>query len=52
MNLQEVNEELRKIDEITVMELLGLTSDDLVDAFFEKVEEEQERLIKYFNDEN
>lgn len=52
MNLQEVNEELRKIDEITVMELLGLTSDDLVDAFFEKVEEEQERLIKYFHDEN
>jgi hypothetical protein len=52
MNLHDLLEELRKVDEITLMELLGVTSDDLVDAFFEKVDEEQERLIKYFNDEN
>lgn len=51
MNLKELNEELRKVDEITVMELLGITSDDLVDAFFENVEEHQDRLIKYFNED-
>jgi len=52
MNLKELLEELRKVEEVTLMELLELTSDDLVDAFFEKVEDEQERLIKYLNDEN
>lgn len=52
MNLNDLNQELRKLDEITVMELLGITSDDLVDAFFENVELHEDRLIKYFNDEN
>lgn len=52
MSLNELLEELRNVEEVQLMELLEINSDDLVDAFFEKVEEEQERLIKYFNDEN
>lgn len=38
---------LREIDEVTLLELLGLTTDDLVDAFLDKINENQGRLLKY-----
>lgn len=37
-------EKLRKVDEIALLELLQLTSDDLVDAFADKVEEYEGRI--------
>ena len=30
---------LRRLDEVSLMELLELTSDDLVDAFLDKIDE-------------
>jgi len=48
MDKIELTEELRKIDEITLMELLNLTSDDLVDAFLDRIDEHYVRLLKYF----
>lgn len=50
MNKLELIEELRKIDEITLMELLELTSIDIVDAFLEKIDDHQVRLTKAVND--
>lgn len=50
MNKLELIEELRKIDEITLMELLELTSTDIVDAFLEKIDDHQVRLTKAVND--
>jgi hypothetical protein len=50
MNKLELIEELRKIDEITLMELLELTSDDIVDAFSDYIEEHQVRLTRALND--
>jgi hypothetical protein len=35
---------LRKVDEVSLLELLNITSDDLVDAFYEKVEERFEYI--------
>jgi hypothetical protein len=50
MNKTELIDELRKIDELTLIELLQLTSDDIVDAFLDKIEENQGKLIKYMYD--
>jgi len=34
-----VLDKLRSLDEVTLMELLEVTSDDLVDAFLERIED-------------
>lgn len=48
LTLQEIKEKLaEEYDEITLLELLNLTSYDLVDAFFERIEERYD----YFNKE-
>ena len=50
MNKIELIESLRLLDEITLMELLNLTSDDLVDAFLDKITENQGKLIQFIYD--
>lgn len=45
--MDELYEELRKMDEITLMELLEITSEELVDAFIDKIEDNKWKLIKY-----
>lgn len=50
MNKTELIESLRRLDEITLMELLNLTSDDLVDAFLDKITENQGKLIQFIYD--
>ncbi len=50
MNKIELIENLRLLDEITLMELLNLTSDDLVDAFLDKITENQGKLIQFIYD--
>lgn len=44
MNKIELLDELKKLDEITLLELLELTSEDLVDAFLEKINDKIEYL--------
>lgn len=50
MNKIELIEQLREVDEVTLLELLGLTSDDIVDAFLDKIAENQGRLIEHVYD--
>lgn len=50
MNKQELLEQLRKEDEVTLLELLELTSDDLVDAFLEQIEDNLERIYRFYGD--
>lgn len=50
MNKTQLIEELKNIDEITLIELLGVTSEDIVDAFLDNIEDNQVKLIKYLND--
>lgn len=46
LTLQEIKEKLaEEYDEITLLEVLNINSFDLVDAFFERIEERYE----YFN---
>ncbi|CAB5222392.1 hypothetical protein UFOVP369_4 [uncultured Caudovirales phage] len=47
----ELCEDLKKLDEITLMELLNLNSEEIVDAFQDKIEDNFERLSKEVNNE-
>jgi hypothetical protein len=42
----EIIDKLRSLDEVSVLDLLGLSSDDLVDAFLDKIDERIERISK------
>ena len=47
----ELCEDLKKLDEITLMELLNLNSEEIVDAFQDKIEDNFESLSKEINNE-
>lgn len=46
LTLEEVKERLAMLDEITLMEILDIHSDDLVEAFEERIEENLDKLMK------
>lgn len=47
----DVYDQLIKLDEITLIELLGITSEDIVDAFRDKIEDNYNRVIRALDDE-
>ena len=50
MSKTELIEELKQIDEVTLLELLQIDTQDLIDAFLDKIDENQSKLIKHIND--
>jgi hypothetical protein len=47
MNLSsELIEKLRQLDELTILELLELTTADLIDAFPDRIEDNYNRVIR------
>jgi len=50
MTKNELIELLKKEDEWTLLELLEVTSEDLVDAFLEKITERFEYVYRHYND--
>ncbi len=50
MNRLELLETLRKLDEITLLELLEVTSEDLIDAFIDKVDDHIDKLYEKATD--
>jgi len=50
LTLEELKERLSSLDEITLMEILDIHSDELVEAFEDKIEEEQDKLKRMLND--
>ena len=46
----EIIEELRKLDEVTVLELLEINTDDLVDAFLDKIEDNKTKVLNWLYD--
>ena len=48
--LHEILIRLKTIEETELLDLLGITSDQLVEAFQDDIEEEKEKYIKYLND--
>lgn len=49
-NKTELIELLRGLDEVTLLELLELTSDDIVDAFLDEIHENEGKLVRWIND--
>jgi tRNA A37 methylthiotransferase MiaB len=49
MHYQELLEKLRQLPEEILLDLLGLTSEDLVDSFIEKIQEQEDKLHEYFD---
>jgi hypothetical protein len=47
----ELKERLRDVEEITLIELLNIRSEDIVEKFSEEIEEQQDKLKDYLNDE-
>lgn len=50
LTLDELKERLSSLDEITLMELLDIHSDELVEAFEDKIEEEQDKLKRMLDE--
>jgi len=50
ITLEELKEKLSMLDEITLMELLDIHSDELVEAFEDKIEENQDKLKRMLSD--
>lgn len=50
MGYIELIEELRKVDEVTLLELLDVEADDLIDAFTDKVKERFQYIHDYLNE--
>ena len=46
ITFEELKEALKRLDEVTLLELLGIQSDDLVERFDDVVEKKQEYLTK------
>lgn len=52
MNKTELIEELKKVDEISLLELLEITTEDLLDAFLDRVDDKHVQLARYVADDN
>ena len=46
VTFEELKEALKRLDEVTLLELLGIQSDDLVERFDDVIEKKQEYLTK------
>ena len=46
ITFEELKEALKRLDKVSLLELLGLQSDDLVERFDDVIEKKQEYLIK------
>ena len=49
--LRDISRKLKKYDEETVVELLDITSEDIVDRFEDKIEERFEEIESFLDDE-
>jgi hypothetical protein len=49
--IEEIKERLKGLDELTILELLDVTSEELVEFLTDQVEERYDILIEYLDDE-
>lgn len=50
ITLTELQEKLKKIDEVSLMEVLEITSEDMVQRFVDRIEEQFDELVTEFDD--
>ena len=46
ITFEELKEKLQSVDEVTLLELLEIRSDDIVDRFEDFIEEQQDKLMR------
>ncbi len=49
---KELLEKLRNTEETLLLELLGITSDDIVDAFLDRIEDKLDYLYEQYEEED
>jgi hypothetical protein len=49
--LNELVEHLQQLDEMTILELLDISSEELPNLLIDLVEEKYDQLLEYFDDE-
>ena len=52
ITLVDLADKLRLVDEISLLEMLEITSEDLVDRFMDTIEEKYEDLVEDFEESN
>lgn len=52
LTFEEIKERLKRQDEISLLEILNISSEDLVDRFEDVIEDKIETLAKDFEDED
>lgn len=52
ITLVELAEKLRHLDEVILLEVLEINSDDIVEMFYDKIEERYEELREEFEEES
>lgn len=50
LTLTDVMSRLKQLDEITLLEVLDISSEELIDRFIDKIEENYDTLEKELND--
>lgn len=50
LTLPEIYDKLLSVDEVTFLELLEITTEDLIEAFKDKIDEQADKLEKIFED--
>lgn len=50
LTLEDIKQKLKQLDEVTLMEVLEITSNDLVDRFNDLIEQQQDTLELQFDD--
>lgn len=51
LTLQELIEKMSQLDELTILELLDVTSEELCEFLTDQIVEKYDQLIEYFGDE-
>lgn len=52
VTLTELKDKLKQIDEISLLEVLGITSEDLVERFYDLIEDRYDELQEEFPPES
>lgn len=50
MGYLQLLEELRKVDEVTLLELLDISADDLIDTFSDKIQDRFQYIHDYLSE--
>jgi len=50
LTFEELKEKLKRIDEVTLLELLNIDSNDIVERFYDIIEDNQQKLKRMIDD--